>query len=84
MTWLLALPAKLKAILAISGAAIVAIGIAFLKGRAEGIRHLEAEQARRRIEAMKDRKEIDDEVSGMDATALDTELTRWMRDNPDR
>lgn len=71
---------KIKAGLAIAGAVIIAIGIAVLKGRAEGIRHMEAEQAKRRAESISDRKEIDDEISQMGSQDVDQNLARWNRD----
>ena len=39
---------KFKAALAIAGAVVVAIGIAFLKGRRAGVEHIQAEQQRKR------------------------------------
>ena len=71
---------KLQAALAIAGAVIIAIGIAVLKGRAEGIRHMEAEQAKRRAESINDRKEIDDEISQLGSQDVDQRLARWNRD----
>ena len=51
--------AKIKAGLAIAGAVLVAIGIALLKGRAEGIRHMEAEQQRKRDALQQEYDRID-------------------------
>jgi hypothetical protein len=39
---------KLKTVAALCGAFFIALGIAFLKGRGEGKRHIEAEQQRKR------------------------------------
>lgn len=39
---------KLKTLAALCGAFFIALGIAFLKGRGEGKRHMEAEQQRKR------------------------------------
>jgi len=50
---------KLKLGLGIAGAVIIAIGIAFLKGRAAGINHIEAEQAKRRDHLQEHYDEID-------------------------
>ena len=71
---------KINAGLAIAGAVIIAIGIAVLKGRAEGIRHMEAEQSKRRAESISDRKEIDDDINQMGAQDVDQRLARWNRD----
>jgi hypothetical protein len=72
---------RLKTWAALAGVALFAIGIAFLKGRTAGIAHIEAEQARRRLDAIKARKETDDEITGMDSTTVDDRLARWMRDD---
>lgn len=75
---------KIKLYAALAGAALVALGVAFLKGRAEGIRILDAERTRARLDAMKQRKDTDDEIAGLDATSVDSELAKWLRDKPDR
>ena len=72
---------KIKVALGIVGAVIVAIGIAFLKGRRVGIEHIEAEQSARRIQSMKDRKEVDDEVDQLGSNDVDERFARWMRDD---
>lgn len=81
MTWALALWGKTKIWAGIAFAVLVAIGIAFLRGRSAGIQHMEAEQARRRIEAINDRKEIDDDVDQMGPADLDSNYSRWLRDD---
>lgn len=50
---------KIKAALAIAGAVIVAIGIALLKGRAEGKAFMEAEQQRKRDALQQEYDKID-------------------------
>jgi uncharacterized membrane-anchored protein YhcB (DUF1043 family) len=50
---------KIKAGLVIAGAVIVAIGIAFLKGRRAGVEHIEAEQQKRRDKLQEHYDEID-------------------------
>ncbi|KQX35348.1 hypothetical protein ASD04_15015 [Devosia sp. Root436] len=50
---------KIKIGLGIAGAVIVAIGIAFLKGRRAGIEHIEAEQQKRRDNLQEHYDEID-------------------------
>ncbi len=81
MTWLFALWGKTKIWAGLALAVLVAIGIAFLRGRSAGIQHMEAEQARRRIEAMKDRKEVDDDVDQMGSADLDSNYSKWLRDD---
>lgn len=55
---------KIKAGLAIAGAVIIAIGIALLKGRAEGKAFMEAEQQRKR-------DALQDEYDRIDAGPVD-------------
>lgn len=50
---------KIKIGLGIAGAVIVAISIAFLKGRRAGIEHIEAEQQKRRDNLQEHYDEID-------------------------
>ena len=73
--------AKIKVGLGIAGAVIIAIGIAFLKGRRAGVEHMQAEQSARRIQSMKDRKDVDDEVANLGSNDVDERFTRWMRDD---
>lgn len=70
---------KFKTFAALCGAFFVAVVIAFLKGRKAGVDHIEAEQNRRRIESMKQRKEIDDEIGALGAQDIDERLKRWNR-----
>lgn len=81
MTWLINLWGRAKVWLALAGAALLAVGVAFLRGRAEGKKIIEAEQAKLRAESMKQRKEIDDEVENLGASDVDERLTRWLRDD---
>jgi hypothetical protein len=55
---------KFKTALAIAGAVIVAIGIAFLKGRKAGVEHIQAEQQRKR-------DALQDEYDRIDAGPVD-------------
>lgn len=72
---------KIKGFAAGLGLVLVAIGIAFLKGRKAGVEHVEAEQTKRRIEALQDRKAVDDEIKNLGSNDVDQRLARWMRDN---
>lgn len=72
---------KVKGFAAALGLILVAIGIAFLKGRKAGVEHMEAEQTKRRIEALQDRKAVDDEIKNLGSNDVDQRLARWMRDN---
>lgn len=73
--------AKIKWGLGIAGAFVVALFLAFWRGRAAGIQHIEAEQTRHRLESMRQRKEIDDEVDRLGGDDVDSRLNRWLRDD---
>jgi hypothetical protein len=73
--------AKLKWSLGIVGAFFVAIAIAFLRGRGEGKKIIEAEQQKRRLESMHQRKAIDDETDQLGAADVDSAYKRWLRDS---
>ena len=74
-----ALFAKFKFYLAAAGGLIVAIALAFLKGRAEGNQAAKAEQAKARDKALSESKEIENETRSMDDAALDRDNARWLR-----
>lgn len=76
---MIALWEKLKGYAAASGLILAAIGIAFLKGRKAGVEHMEAEQTKRRIEALQDRKAVDDDIANLGAQDVDQRLARWNR-----
>lgn len=59
MGWLLSLPGKLKAGLAVAAAIAGALVVMFVKGRRAGIAHMEAEQARKRDALQKEYDAID-------------------------
>lgn len=78
-SWLAGPWAKIQAGMAVAGAVIVAIGIVFLKGRKAGIEHMQAEQAARRIEAVEQRNQIEDDINALGAQDVDERLKRWNR-----
>uniref|UniRef100_UPI003BAAF2FB hypothetical protein n=1 Tax=Stappia sp. TaxID=1870903 RepID=UPI003BAAF2FB len=80
MTWLLSLGARLQAWLALAGAVAVAIAAAYVTGRRSAAAEAHAERAREQLDAMRARKEIDDDVDAMGAADLDAEYRRWLRD----
>jgi hypothetical protein len=72
---------KIKAgAIALAGV-IIAIGLVFLKGRKAGIDHIEAEQSARRVQSMKDRKAVDDDVQNLGSNDVDQSFDRWLRDD---
>jgi hypothetical protein len=76
--------AKVKLYALAAGGALIALLAAYWRVREDGKNVIRAEQDRARLDAIKTRKETDDETAGMDATSLDTAYDRWMRDNKPR
>ena len=74
-----ALFAKFKFYLAAVGGLIVAIALAFLKGRAEGNQASKAEQAKARDKALSESKEIENETDRMSDADLDRANRPWVR-----
>ena len=74
-----ALFAKFKFYLAAAGGLIVAIALAFLKGRAEGSQTAKAEQAKARDKALSESKEIENETDRMSDADLDRANRPWVR-----
>lgn len=72
---------KLKLGFGVVGAVIVGIGIAFLKGRAAGIEHIEAEQQKRRDNLQEHYDEIDRQAVD---PARSYDRLRGLSDNKDR
>lgn len=70
------------------GAVVAAAGLlavlGYGKGRYDAAREQRAATDRRNTQAMKDRKEIDDDVSEMGSNDLDSAYQRWLRDNDAR
>lgn len=62
------------------GAAAAAVVGAWFFGRREGKDAVEARHARRRVEAMKEAQDVQDEVRQRDDDDVRDALRRWMRD----
>lgn len=60
--------------------AVLFLAFAYFKARQDGKNAAEAAQARKQAEAIKRKKESDDEVDRMGADARRNDLDRWMRD----
>lgn len=75
---------KIKGWAALAGAALLAVGVAFLKGRSEGRRVFEAKRTEQRVGAMKERKDVDDEIDSLGHADVDQRLAKWMRDDSER
>ena len=71
--------AKFKFYLAAAGGLIVAIAMAFLKGRAEGNQSAKAEALKARDKALSQSKEIENETDRMSDADLDRANRPWVR-----
>ncbi|EHK77677.1 hypothetical protein SM0020_12155 [Sinorhizobium meliloti CCNWSX0020] len=80
MTWLYALPAKIKGYALAAAGALLFLFFAYLRARQDGKNAAMLEQARKRADAARQKKESDDEVDRMGANRRRDELGRWMRD----
>lgn len=80
MAFLLSFYGKIKGWLALAGAVIIAVLIAFFKGRSAGKAAEAAKAQQARIDSMKTAKEVTDEVSNLGNNDVDRELSQWMRD----
>ncbi len=78
LAFLFSLPSKLKLWLAISGAVIVAVAGAYLKGRSAGKEASEAAAMKRKMHAIKDAKRIENDVESLSESELDRRLSRWV------
>jgi hypothetical protein len=75
-----AIPGKLKLWLSIAGAVIVAIAVAYFKGRASGHAASEAAELKRRQAAIKTARRIEGNVESLSDDELDRRLSRWVSD----
>ena len=74
-----ALLGKFKLYLAAAGGLIVAIALAFLKGRSEGNQAAKAEALKARDKALSQSKEIENETDRMSDADLDRANRPWVR-----
>ena len=77
---LTALFARIKGYAAAAIGAVLFLAFVFFKGRQDGRNAAEAAQARKQADAIRRKKEVDDEVDRMGADARRDDLSRWMRD----
>jgi hypothetical protein len=71
---------RIKGYAAAAIGAVLFLAFVFLKGRQDGKSAAEAAQARKQADAIRRKKETDDEVDRMGADARRDDLSRWMRD----
>lgn len=76
--------ARIKGYVAAAIGAVLFLAFVFLKGRQDGKNAAEAAQAKQQAEAIKRKKEIDNEIDIMGADHIHTDLGRWMRDKQSR
>lgn len=72
--------AKIKGYAAAAIGAVLFLTFAYFRARQDGKNAAEAAQAKKQAEAIKRKKETDDEVDRMGADARRDDLSRWMRD----
>lgn len=65
---------------ALAAAAGFIAALSYGKGRAEGKAIIEAEQNRARLDAVKRRKEVENDVNALGSNDVDERLKRWNRD----
>lgn len=77
---LVALFSRIKGYAAAAIGAVLFLAFVFFKGRQDGKNAAEAAQARKQADAIRRKKESDDEVDRMGSDARRNDLSRWMRD----
>ena len=73
---------RFKLWLAAAGGFILALGVAYLRGKSAGANAEQGKQVRRRIEAMKTAKDVRDEVES--DPHLADRASRWVRNRDDK
>lgn len=61
-------------------AVVIAMLGTYLKGRLSGAKAERDKQAADQLQAVKDRKEKDDEINSLGPASLDSRLSEWLRD----
>lgn len=61
------------------GAATVAVGLAYLRGRSAGADAVKADHMEDRIDAIQTAKEVEDEINQLDDDALRERASEWVR-----
>lgn len=78
ITWLMG--TQLGRLISAVGAVLVVLGMAFLKGRAAGVKAQKEKQERAEKKALEKFKELENEVDGLSDDALNQRGGRWLRD----
>ncbi len=82
MTWLLAIPARLKLWLAAVIAAIAAVGAVYAKGRSDAKAKRVAAEQSRKIETMETAREVKADVNEKSDADVRRDLNQWVRPDP--
>ncbi len=76
---LTALLVRIKGYAAAAIGAVLFLVFAYFKARQDGKNAAEAAQARKQAEAIKQKRESDEDIDRMGADHIHTELGKWMR-----
>lgn len=66
--------------LLIGGGGLVVLGVVYYSGRAAGVRAQKAKRELERQKALKEWKELADEIDSLSDSKLDERISRWLRD----
>ena len=77
---LTALAAKASTYLVGAAVIIAAFVATYVKGRLSGAKLERDKQAANQLDAIKKRKETDDEIASLGSADVDTRLDKWLRD----
>lgn len=80
MAKLAALWSRASFYLSIAGAVVIAIGIAFIKGRADGKATYVRQREKAKQAASKTAEKVRDEIQNAPDARVDSRLDKWMRD----
>lgn len=80
MAKLAALWSRASFYITIAGAVLVAIGVAFIKGRAEGKATYVRQREKAKQDASRKAEKIRDEIQNAPDARVDRRLDKWMRD----
>lgn len=80
MTKLAYLWSRASLLLSLLGAVVVALGIAFIKGRADGKATYIRQREKAKQAASKKAEKIRDEIHSASDSRINSRLDRWMRD----
>lgn len=79
IAWLLSFGTKLKIWAGLAVAVLVAVGVAFVRGREAGKDVIRQQQDKARAKAIEDKRKSDDAVDQMGDADVDREYDRWVR-----